>query len=54
MLPSDDVESGKFLHFDLTPGEYEVRVGAAEYTGRICVIGSLVNEDKVKELFKLN
>jgi len=54
MLPSDDVENGKFLHFDLTPGEYEVRVGAAEYTGRICVIGSLVNEDKVKELFKLN
>ncbi len=44
-------EGGEWLHFDLTPGEYEVRHGSADYTGRICVIGSGINEKKLKELF---
>ena len=46
-------ENGKWLHFDLVPGEEEVRYGAAEYTGRICVIGSELKEEKLAELFGL-
>lgn len=46
-------ENGKWLHFDLVPGEEEVRYGAAEYTGRICVIGSELKEDKLADLFGL-
>ena len=46
-------ENGKWIHFDLVPGEDEVRYGSAEYTGRICVIGSKLNEDKLAELFGL-
>lgn len=46
-------ENGKWLHFDLVPGEEEVRYGTAEYTGRICVIGSELKEDKLAELFGL-
>lgn len=45
--------NGKWLHFDLVPGEEEVRYGSAEYTGRICVIGSGLKEDKLAELFGL-
>ena len=48
IVPSED---GKWLHFDLVPGEYEVREGCADYTGRICVIGAELEEDKIKELF---
>ncbi|MDE6251111.1 MAG: GTP-binding protein [Lachnospiraceae bacterium] len=44
---------GQWIHFDLVPGEYEVRNGAADYTGRICVIGTDLKEDKLKELFNL-
>lgn len=43
--------SGKWHEFDLTPGEYEIRESSADYTGRLCVIGSELKEDKVKELF---
>ena len=39
------------VSFDLTPGEYEIRESSADYTGRLCVIGSELKEDKVKELF---
>ena len=46
-------EEGKWLHFDLVPGEEEVRYGTADYTGRICVIGSDLKEDKLAELFGL-
>ena len=46
-------EEGKWLHFDLVPGEEEVRYGAADYTGRLCVIGSELKEDKLAELFGL-
>lgn len=40
-----------FIHFDYVPGESEVRKGAAEYTGKICVIGSGLKEDALKDLF---
>ena len=46
-------EEGRWLHFDLVPGEEEVRYGSAEYTGRICVIGSELKEDMLMELFGL-
>lgn len=42
---------GEWFHFDLVPEETEIRRGPADFTGRICVIGSALNEDKVKELF---
>ncbi|MCR4806876.1 MAG: GTP-binding protein [Lachnospiraceae bacterium] len=49
MLPTD---GDKFIHFDYVPGECEVRDGAAEVTGKICVIGSDLKEDAIRELFK--
>ena len=48
MVPSAD---GTWMHFDMTPGESEIRNGSAEYTGRLCVIGSKLDEDKLKDLF---
>ncbi len=42
---------GEWFHFDLVPGEYEIRRGSADYTGRLCVIGAELKEDKIKELF---
>ena len=42
---------GEWFHFDLVLEETELRRGAADYTGRICVIGANLNEDKLKELF---
>ena len=50
ILPGED---GTWLHFDFVPGEQEVRVGPADYTGRICVIGSDLKEDALKALFLL-
>ena len=45
---------GKWHYFDLTPGEYEIRDGAPDIIGRICVIGSKMNEDAIRELFELD
>lgn len=42
---------GEWIHFDMVPGEFEVRRGPADYTGRLCVIGTELHEDKLKELF---
>ena len=42
---------GEWIHFDLTPGEYELRKGAADYTGKLCVIGSNLDEEKIARLF---
>lgn len=50
MLPSAD---GTWIYFDLTPGEYELREGNPDYTGRICVIGTQLKEEKLGELFQL-
>ena len=44
---------GRWIHYDYVPEEHEVRFGAADYTGRICVIGSKLDEDKLHELFML-
>ena len=46
-------EDGKWIHFDFVPGEADVRTGAADVTGKLCVIGAQVDKDKVKELFGL-
>ena len=50
IVPAAD---GQWLHFDYVPQEHEVRYGAADYTGRLCVIGSQLKEDKLAELFGL-
>lgn len=42
---------GEWIYFDMVPEEHEVRSGTAEYTGRICVIGSELKEDRLAELF---
>ena len=44
-------EDGVWYHFDFVPEEYEVRTGSADVTGRMCVIGSELVEDKIKALF---
>ena len=44
-------EGGEWIHFDYVPGEAEVRTGASDVTGKICVIGSNVNKDEIKTLF---
>ena len=44
---------GKWLHFDFVPEEHQIRFGAADYTGRLCVIGSQLKEDKLAALFGL-
>ena len=46
-------EDGKWLHFDFVPEEHQIRFGAADYTGRLCVIGSQLKEDGLKTLFGL-
>ena len=48
MVPSGN---GAWLHFDYVPGESSVREGAAEVTGKICVIGAELKEDNLKTLF---
>ena len=45
---------GEWIYFDMVPEEHEVRSGAAEYTGRICVIGSKLQEEKIAQLFGLD
>ncbi|MCQ2483068.1 MAG: GTP-binding protein [Clostridia bacterium] len=42
---------GNWIHFDYVPGESNVRFGSADVTGKLCVIGSKVNKDAIKELF---
>lgn len=42
---------GTWLHFDMVPEEYELRRGEADYTGRLCVIGSMLNEEELQHLF---
>ncbi len=45
---------GSWLHFDMVPEEFEVRRGEADYTGRLCVIGSHLNDEELKKLFGLS
>ena len=46
-------EDGQWIHFDYVPGEPDVRNGSAEVTGRICVIGTDIDEGKIRQLFEL-
>ena len=50
MLPSPD---GTWIYFDMVPEEYDIREGQPEYTGRLCVIGSKIDEAKLEKLFML-
>ena len=51
MVPCDDGQT--WLHFDLVPEEFQIREGAADYTGRLCVIGSGLDEAGLEKLFQL-
>ena len=44
---------GSWIQFDLVPGEYEIRKGSPDYTGRLCVIGSDLKTEELSELFHL-
>ena len=52
ILPCEDGQT--WLHFDLVPGEFRIREGAADYTGRLCVIGSDLKEEQLEKLFLLS
>ena len=51
IVPAAD--GGQWLHFDFVPEEHQVRRGPADYTGRLCVIGAELKEDKLAALFGL-
>jgi hypothetical protein len=44
---------GEWIHFDYVPGEPDVRNGSAGVTGRLCVIGSKINETELQKLFHI-
>ena len=46
-------QDSEWIHFDYVPGEPDVRTGSAGITGRICVIGSKINEEEISKLFRL-
>ena len=50
IVPSD---ASEWLYFDLVPGEFEIRKGKADITGKLCVIGSKLKEDDLAELFEV-
>jgi hypothetical protein len=50
IIPS--TQEGTWLYFDYVPGESEIRTGKPDVTGKICVIGSKINEEKLTELFQ--
>ena len=49
-----DRKDGQWIYFDMVPEEYEVRTGTPQITGKICVIGSKMAEDKIAEIFGVN
>ena len=51
-IPAAD--GGEWLHFDYVPGAPEIRRGSADYTGRLCVIGSELDEERIASLFGVN
>ena len=51
IVPSAD--GNEWFYFDLVPQEYEIRTGEPDYTGKLCVIGSKINEDGLKQLFNI-
>ena len=50
MVPAED---GTWIYFDMVPGEYEIREGEPDYTGRLCVIGTDIEEHQLEHLFEL-
>lgn len=46
-------EDGTWIYFDMVDGEYELRTGEADYTGRLCVIGTDIEDARLMELFGL-
>ena len=50
MVPAED---GSWIYFDLVEGEYELRSGDPDYTGRLVVIGTGLKEDAIEKLFGL-
>ena len=44
-------DNGKWYYFDLVAGDYEIRLGEPDYTGKLCVIGSKIDEKKIENLF---
>ena len=50
IVPNTD---GTWIYYDLVPGEYELRSGEPEITGKICVIGTKLDESKLKEVFHI-
>lgn len=50
MLPAED---GSWIYFDMVPQETQIREGSPDYTGRLCVIGSKLKEEKLEALFEL-
>ena len=47
-------EDGQWIHFDYVPGAPDVRRGAADVIGRLCVIGSHINKDAIRSLFHID
>lgn len=47
----ENADGGDWIYFDYTPGESNVRAGKPDVTGRICVIGSKINEEELAKLF---
>ena len=45
---------GTWIYFDMVPGEYEIRQGQPDYTGRLVVIGTEIKEQEILELFGIN
>ena len=52
MLPSE--KEGEWYYFDMVPEQYEIRTGAPDYTGKVCVIGANLKEDELKKAFGRN
>ena len=50
-IPQRFENPGEWYYFDLVPEEYEIRIGAPDYTGKVCVIGSNLNEAELKKAF---
>jgi hypothetical protein len=48
IVPASD---GSWIHFDYIPGEADIRYGTADIIGRLCVIGTNIDKEKIKELF---
>ena len=45
--------NGAWIYFDMVPGEYELRTGTPDYTGRLCVIGTNLNKEEIQKLFRI-